>query len=540
MNKADTLLKDLEQITAEYRRSGSLGDAEPEIVRILAESRKLKWAEGIARSLYLQSRLAESQRDMKTAEMLNQQAKELAEATGLDSLLIDCLASQADIFFWNNQLKDAYRVTVSTLAKAETQGNAFAEATCNSLIGKISKRYASDEQALRYFQTARDAARRSGFLSLEGSILHSLTELFLFRLRFAQAEQYAMQCVNVQEKLGSPEKILRAKIRLATTFIEGNKLPQAEELLDEIEVSKEYLQAAEKGTLALCRGKIAQKKKRYAEAQKNFDKAIAIFRKTGRDVVIANAYGIVCENHLERKNAAEALSYAKRTLRQIGVGKDEYMQSQAFRLMYEASKLSKDAVNALKYLELHNERFTKQEEQLLETRIQFIELRAEYQMRQSEITHERRRAKELRVELQFKEQELTEKTRHLIRQTDVIAQFRDDLRAIIHRSSADDPLVREIKDRLKQVSESTETWEEFNREFEAAHPAFLTNLAKKHPLLSIMEKKICSLLRVGLTSTDIAKLLHLSDRNIENHRYRIRKKVELNTEKSLHEYLVGI
>ncbi|MFI5264761.1 MAG: hypothetical protein ACHQM6_09625, partial [Candidatus Kapaibacterium sp.] len=92
MNIEDTLLKDLEKITAEYRRSGSLGEAEPVIGRILTESRKMKWAEGIARCLYLQSRLAESRREMKKAGELNEQAKKLAEGTGLDSLLTDCLA----------------------------------------------------------------------------------------------------------------------------------------------------------------------------------------------------------------------------------------------------------------------------------------------------------------------------------------------------------------------------------------------------------------------------------------------------------------
>jgi DNA-binding CsgD family transcriptional regulator len=90
------------------------------------------------------------------------------------------------------------------------------------------------------------------------------------------------------------------------------------------------------------------------------------------------------------------------------------------------------------------------------------------------------------------------------------------------------------------VPENSQTWEDFNKEFESAHPAFLLKLEEKHPLLSIMEKKICTLLRVGLTSTDIAKLLRLSDRNIENHRYRIRKKIALNTERSLHEYLAAV
>ncbi len=537
VNTEKTLLKELDRITAEYRRSGSLADAEPEIEGILAESREAKWAEGIARCLYLQSRLYESRRDMKKAEELNSQSKRLAEDTGLESLLVDCLASEANIYLWKNKLKEAYQTTLDALSKAVDLHNDFIIVFCNYLLGIISKRYASDDQALKYFQNALDNAHKFEYTKLEGNILHNLSELYLSRLRFSQAEQYAHKCVSVQEKLGVDSEILRAKIRLTTSLIEATKLVEAQELINEIEAKQEFLLTPEKGTLALCRGKIAQKNKLYDEGQKNFNEAIKIFIKVGRNILIANAYAIVCEMHLERKETAEALTYAKRTLKLIGTVNDDYLESQAYRLMYEASKLAKNTTNALKYLELYNERFSKQEEQLLETRIQFIELNAEYQMRQVEISEERRHAKELRIELEYKEQELTEKTRHLIKQTDVIAQFRDDLRAIIRRAPEDDPLIREIKDRLKQVPESTKTWEEFSKQFETAHPAFVLKLEERHPLLSAMEKKICTLLRVGLTSTDIAKLLHLSDRNIENHRYRIRKKIALNTEKSLHEYL---
>jgi DNA-binding CsgD family transcriptional regulator len=540
VNIENTLQKELDRITEEYRRAGSVAVLEPEIEKILSQSKEAKWAEGIARCLYLQSRVHESRREMKEAADLNLKAKKIAEDIGLETLRVDCDALAANHNLWNDKLREAYHGALNALASADTSGNHHASVFCSFILGTISTRYSSDDQALRYFHNALEGANQFGFLKLEAITLFKLAELFLSKLRFAEAERYARTCVAVETSLGVPGNILSAKIRLITSLIEAGKLDEAQKYIDEVKADQELLRTIDKGTLALCEGKIAQKLRQYDLSEKKFKRAIRIFTETERDQLVANAYAIFCELSLEQKNAASAVSYAKKTLQKMESQQNNYLQSQAYRLMYEASKLAKNTSNALKYLELYNERFTRQEDELLESRIQFIELNAEYQMKQAEINQERRQAKDLRIELEVKEQELTEKTRHLIKQTDVIAQFRDDLRAIIHRGRADDPLIREIKERLKHVSETAQTWDAFVTQFEAAHPAFLLNLEKKHPILSAMEKKICTLLRVGLTSTDIAKLLHLSDRNIENHRYRIRKKIALNTEMSLHEYLAAV
>ena len=232
--------------------------------------------------------------------------------------------------------------------------------------------------------------------------------------------------------------------------------------------------------------------------------------------------------------------HAKRALQFVDHEQDDFIATEVYRFMYSASKLANDSVNALKYLELYNERLKKQEEQLLKTRIQFIELHSEYELRQAEVSSERKRSEELQIILEHKEKELTQKTRYLIKQTESLSQFRTDLKAIIRKVPSDDPLVHQVKDRIQSIPEDQLGWEEFDKQFKEVHPVYLSQLEKKYPTLTAMEKKLCSLLRLGLSSIDIAKLLYLSERNIENHRYRIRKKFDLPKEKNLHDFLASL
>ncbi|MFI5264938.1 MAG: helix-turn-helix transcriptional regulator, partial [Candidatus Kapaibacterium sp.] len=66
-----------------------------------------------------------------------------------------------------------------------------------------------------------------------------------------------------------------------------------------------------------------------------------------------------------------------------------------------------------------------------------------------------------------------------------------------------------------------------------AHPEFRLKLLELYSDLTKMELRICTLIRMNLKSDDISRLTCLSERNIENHRYRIRKKMKLVKEQDL-------
>jgi len=62
---------------------------------------------------------------------------------------------------------------------------------------------------------------------------------------------------------------------------------------------------------------------------------------------------------------------------------------------------------------------------------------------------------------------------------------------------------------------------------------FYKNLEKKYPVLSEKEKRLCALLRLHLSSKEIASILGISYKSVEVNRYRLRKKMNLKKEEKL-------
>ncbi len=72
------------------------------------------------------------------------------------------------------------------------------------------------------------------------------------------------------------------------------------------------------------------------------------------------------------------------------------------------------------------------------------------------------------------------------------------------------------------------------------YPVFVANLRERSPDITRQELIVTILLRAGLSSSEIAGRLHCSVRTVENHRFRIRQKLELETNTHLADFLLTI
>jgi tetratricopeptide (TPR) repeat protein/DNA-binding CsgD family transcriptional regulator len=138
-----------------------------------------------------------------------------------------------------------------------------------------------------------------------------------------------------------------------------------------------------------------------------------------------------------------------------------------------------------------------------------------------------------RLRAEHYERELANSTLQLLAQTELLSELRDGLLQFIRKFPLPDGAARELRERLKALPCKAVDWEKFDTQFKSAHPEFTKKLIEKHPTLSPTELRICSLVRMNLKSEDIARLLCLSERTVENHRNHVRQKMKLKRSEEL-------
>ncbi len=86
--------------------------------------------------------------------------------------------------------------------------------------------------------------------------------------------------------------------------------------------------------------------------------------------------------------------------------------------------------------------------------------------------------------------------------------------------------IRRIISELK-TGANKDIWKEFEYRFNQVHPNFVNKLLKDYPDLTPNELKICSFLKMNMSSKEISLITHQSIQSIEKARSRLRKKINL-------------
>ena len=97
-------------------------------------------------------------------------------------------------------------------------------------------------------------------------------------------------------------------------------------------------------------------------------------------------------------------------------------------------------------------------------------------------------------------------------------------------------MVQQIESNIRDDN----SWDSFNQQFTQLHSGFAQTLSERFPNLTPMELEICALLKIQLSTKEIAAALVLSTRTVEDHRNRMRKKFGLSKEENLATFLASL
>ncbi|MFT6856981.1 MAG: DNA-binding CsgD family transcriptional regulator [Cyclobacteriaceae bacterium] len=135
---------------------------------------------------------------------------------------------------------------------------------------------------------------------------------------------------------------------------------------------------------------------------------------------------------------------------------------------------------------------------------------------------------------------LAASTMNLVVKNDFLETVKEELKQvkengkILETKQALEQIVKEIDTKLRLK----EDWKQFEYHFDKVHGDFLNRIQSKFKDLSPSEQKLCAFLRLNLNTKEIANLMGISSRGVEVARYRLRKKLYLNTLQNLSKFIL--
>lgn len=146
----------------------------------------------------------------------------------------------------------------------------------------------------------------------------------------------------------------------------------------------------------------------------------------------------------------------------------------------------------------------------------------------------------LEAELQNKSNELLLQTSALVKRNQAIQSFLDELER--QKETLGDRYPNKLYNKMRSLMEETLNdqagWLQFETYFNGAHRHFMDRLQHQYDDLTTGDLRICCLLRMNLSTKEIASLLNISVRAVELRRYRLRKRLGLEGETNLVEFLM--
>ena len=136
------------------------------------------------------------------------------------------------------------------------------------------------------------------------------------------------------------------------------------------------------------------------------------------------------------------------------------------------------------------------------------------------------------AEIEFKNAELANSTLCLVNKNEILDEIKDKLKA-----ARKDDGIHEVLQFINANTDQDQDWLKFKLAFDEIHPGFFDRLSSVYPHLSDNDMRLSSYLRINLSSREIARLMNVTLEATSKSRQRLRKKLALEAEADIGEFL---
>ena len=165
----------------------------------------------------------------------------------------------------------------------------------------------------------------------------------------------------------------------------------------------------------------------------------------------------------------------------------------------------------------------------------------QHELAQVELQNAQLKEQQLVNELDARNKELTTRALHIIQKNEVLIELKEKLEHLQEGSHIQNSSeINQVQNLISYSFSLDKDWDDFKTIFEQVHHDFFSHLQEKFSDLTAGELKLCALLKLNLSSQDMATILGISQDSLRVTRYRLRKKLQLEKGANLVSFMQGV
>lgn len=432
--------------------------------------------------------------------------------------------------------------------KANEEDKTYKAETLNLLAG-IEANLKHYEQSINYHLAAIALDEEINNLYFLAQSHSDLGGIYLIKKEYKKAKQSLLKAVALRKKMGAPER--------ATTSLNFSKLYRTKRNMEQ---SLSFLHES------LAIAVQTDNPHKIAEAKVEFGKYYQIKKQPKKSLLYLNqvieladsiqSIELLADGYFERsktheivgsKGAALADFKQYERLKETLLNQTQIKTIEELRVLHDLDKkeqsieLQKNKITLLEQAAKLNEL----QKWLLGLGLGFslLTLVLGYYGFRQKIKRQKQQKDQQKIlyekELAFKKRELTTHALHLAQKNELLGDIKQ--KAINFKKTANpqvgyQKLINTIDFDLKEDN----NWEHFKHYFEQIHTNFNSSVLEKYPTVTPNELRLMALLKMNLSSKEIATILNITDGGVLKARQRLRKKLGLQSSDSLEHFVMKI
>ncbi|WP_205720105.1 tetratricopeptide repeat protein [Fodinibius halophilus] len=159
----------------------------------------------------------------------------------------------------------------------------------------------------------------------------------------------------------------------------------------------------------------------------------------------------------------------------------------------------------------------------------------------TELENIRLKEKQLENDLEFKNKQLTTHSLHLVQKNETMKELKHKINSICQQDNGDiNRALQKLRNMVDYSFSLDDDWKQFRLYFEEVHTVFFKALNEHYPDLTPNELRLSALAKLNLSIKETATILGITPESVKTARYRLRKKLDIETEENLTEFMMEI